>query len=164
VLASRLREAERVGTKERVERLVDRIKKRFLADNPRRATRNDARLLIEELDHSLGDTLEAEDVRTGLRKLRTKYRLNENPLDDVPDYATFSTDVEAVALAPRLKGQLPEIEVGADVSGDKPEALPIAVPSLEEDVTAVDATGADDLGVDERPSTDDSEDTAATVS
>lgn len=47
VLSSKLREAERLATHERVDRLVDRIKRRFLDNNPRRATRNDARLLLE---------------------------------------------------------------------------------------------------------------------
>ena len=60
--------------------------------------------------------------RCRLRKLRSNYRLDEKPLEDVPGYETFSSDVEAVALAPRVKGQLSEESIGGDESAGAPAA------------------------------------------
>ncbi len=76
-LAEMQRRAERETSQERISRKVDRIIKSFRSDHTSAAKREEAILLLEDVDSALDDSSEADAVRLALQKLKRDFDLNE---------------------------------------------------------------------------------------
>lgn len=89
-LSEMQRKAERETSQERISRKVDRVIKSFRSDHPTSAKREEAILLLEEVESALDDSSEADTVRLELQKLRRDFDLNEPKPGSVERFAEFS--------------------------------------------------------------------------
>lgn len=104
VLNKRMRDAERDSLSERLARRIDRAKAAFLADNPRTASREDVRFLLEDIRGSLDDSNESADIRAELQKIRREFSLDDDVTRVVDDYDGLRSRIDAVRYVGRLKG------------------------------------------------------------
>ncbi|MGH1551529.1 hypothetical protein ACRAWF_02995 [Streptomyces sp. L7] len=63
-----------------------RLRKSFLLDHPAGATREQAILLLEEIDAGLDNSVDAEDLRSQIRNLRREFELEEEPIESIGDF------------------------------------------------------------------------------
>jgi hypothetical protein len=89
-LAQLQRKAERDSMQERISQRIDRSIKAFLRDHPTSCRREDAMILMEEIDTVLDDSMEADEVRLHLQKLRRLHDLTEPKPGMVDDFAAFA--------------------------------------------------------------------------
>jgi len=89
-LAQLQRKAERDSTQERISQRIDRSIKAFLRDHPASCRREDAMILMEEIDAVLDDSMEADEVRLQLQRLRREHDLTEPKPGAVEDFAAFA--------------------------------------------------------------------------
>ncbi|MHC2065895.1 AAA family ATPase [Bremerella sp. T1] len=89
-LSEMQRQAERGTSQERISRKVDRVIKSFRSDHPTTAKREEAILLLEDVESALDDSSEADTVRLELQKLRRSFDLNEPKPGAVERFAEFS--------------------------------------------------------------------------
>jgi hypothetical protein len=99
-LAAMQRKAERETTQERITRRIDRSIKSFLRDHPHSTRREDAIVLLEEIESILDDSLEADQVRLKLQALRRDHDLNEPKPGHVENFSRFAEDLDKVRYAP----------------------------------------------------------------
>ncbi len=99
------RKAERELTRERVSHRVGRAKNAFLRDHPLIARREQVVVLIEEIESTLDDSREADEVRRGLQGIRRQFKLNEDAALPVKPYSEFKEALERVEYAPRIAVQ-----------------------------------------------------------
>jgi len=98
-LAKRERSANREAGQERIRSRVSRVRRRFLADHPRGAGREDAQLLIEEIEAHLDSSPEAEDVRAEMRGWIRDFELEEDLRAPLPRYQEFLNRLEGLPYA-----------------------------------------------------------------
>lgn len=103
VLSRRLRAmqrtAERALSEERISHRVKRTTEAFRRDHPSGARREDAQLLIEDIERNLGDSEEADTVRTALQQLRRGFNLTEEPGKSIERYPEFVAGLARVSYA-----------------------------------------------------------------
>ncbi|MGV9503053.1 ATP-dependent nuclease [Streptomyces sp. NPDC003642] len=99
-LGSRQRKALREIATERTTSKIKRIKTSFLLDHPATATREQANLLLEEIDASLDNSVDAEDMRGLLRTLRRDFTLDEDFLEPIGDFPAFQDALQSLAYRP----------------------------------------------------------------
>ncbi|MEU9136908.1 AAA family ATPase [Streptomyces sp. NPDC048404] len=99
-LGSRQRKALREIATERTTSKIKRLRTSFLLDHPASATREQAALLLEEIDASLDNSVDAEDLRSRLRALRRDFALDEEPLDLIDDFPAFQDVLQSLAYRP----------------------------------------------------------------
>jgi hypothetical protein len=88
-LAAMQRQAERESTQERISRRLDRAVKSFLRDHPTGCRREDALILLEDIESVLDSSQEADYVRMQVQALRRRFDLNEpkpGPVEDFPGF------------------------------------------------------------------------------
>lgn len=90
------RQAERESTRERVGTRVDQQQIIFLRDHPAQATKEQALLCLENIEHVLDDTAEADAVRTKLAGLKRTFQLDDDLRETVPNYPSFAEGVRAL--------------------------------------------------------------------
>ncbi|MFT7837786.1 AAA family ATPase [Saccharothrix sp. BKS2] len=96
-LGRRQREAMREIALERTSSKIKRLKRSFLLDHPKTATREEAAILLEEVEASLDSSLDSEELRAEIRKVRRRFNLDEDPVEPIDDFATFRDALEALA-------------------------------------------------------------------
>ena len=89
-LAQLQRKAERDSTQERISQRIDRSIKAFLRDHPASCRREDAMILMEEIDAVLDDSMEADEARLQLLRLRREHDLTEPKPGLVEDFPAFA--------------------------------------------------------------------------
>lgn len=94
------RKAERETSQERISRKVDRVIESFRSDHPTSAKREEAILLLEEVESALDDSSEADTVRLELQKLRRDYDLSEPKPGLVERFSDFSHSLGACVTRP----------------------------------------------------------------
>jgi predicted ATPase len=109
-LSQMQREAERELTSERVSQRIDRAKRSFLRDHPSLAKREEAVLLIEEIEAALDDSGESDQVRAELQKLRRDFNLQADVIRPIDDYDKFKEAIERVKYSGRLATQVPDLD------------------------------------------------------
>jgi hypothetical protein len=108
------RDAERELTSERVSSRVNRAKTAFLQDRSTGAKREHAFVLFEEIESSLDNSEEADEIRTELQSLRRDFKIDEDPTEAIEDYDRFRQRLERMRYAGRLATQASALqEVGA---------------------------------------------------
>lgn len=129
------REAERELTTDRVSGRVDRAKKAFLQDHPTGVRRDEALVLLEDMQAALDDSIESDEVRIAIQAIRRDFQLESDMTEPVNDYAKFREKLELVKYAGKLATQALTIEEqqrspNADLeSGKAPPVDPTVDPS-----------------------------------
>jgi predicted ATPase len=95
-LAHLQRQAERDSMQERISQRIDRSIKAFLRDHTVSSRREDAMLLLEEIDAVLDESLEADQVRMQLQQLRRQHDLTEPKPGLVEDLPKFTDGLRRV--------------------------------------------------------------------
>ena len=95
-LAHLQRQAERDSVHERISQRIDRAIKAFLRDHPIASKREDAILLLEEVESVLDDSLEADQVKLALKDLRRNHDLTEPKPGMVENLSAFAEGLRAV--------------------------------------------------------------------
>jgi predicted ATPase len=95
-LAHLQRQAERDSMQERISQRIDRSVKAFLRDHTVSSRREDAMLLLEEIDAVLDESLEADQVRMQLQRLRREHDLTEPKPGMVEDMPRFTDGLRRV--------------------------------------------------------------------
>lgn len=100
-LAEMQRRVERESSQERISRKIDRVIKSFLADHSFSAKREEAILLLEDVDSALDDSAEADAVQNELQKLKREFDLNEPKPGLVERFAEFAAALGVVKYSAR---------------------------------------------------------------
>lgn len=95
-LAQMQRKAERDSTQERISRRIDRSIKSYLRDHVSGSRREDAMILLEEVEAVLDDSMEADQVKLAIQKLRREHDLTEPKPGMVEEFVKFSIALQAV--------------------------------------------------------------------
>lgn len=98
-LAIRERSANREVGQERIRTRLGRVRRRFLADHPQTASREDVLLLIEEIEAQLDSSVEAEEVRAEMRSWDRDFELKEVPRAPLPRHDEFVDRLQGLAYA-----------------------------------------------------------------
>ncbi|GAA2558183.1 hypothetical protein GCM10010423_70020 [Streptomyces levis] len=106
-LSSRQRKALREITTERTTSKIKRLRNSFLLDHPAGATREQATLLLEDIDASLDNSVDADDLRSQLLTVRRTFALDEEPRDPIDDFAAFQEALQRLAYRPVNAAQEP---------------------------------------------------------
>jgi len=104
-LGSRQRKALREITTERTTSKIKRLRKSFLLDHPASATREQATILLEDIDATLDNSVDADDLRSQLRTLRRNFALDEEPRDRIDDFSAFQDALQKLAYRPVNEAQ-----------------------------------------------------------
>lgn len=88
-LGSRQRQAMREITTEKTSAKIKRLKRSFVLDHPAGATREEATLLLEEVEASLDNSVDAEDLKSQIRGVRRTFELDDEPVEPIKDFGAF---------------------------------------------------------------------------
>ncbi len=133
-LAEMQRKAERETSQERISRKIDRVIKSFRSDHPSSAKREEAILLLEEIESTLDDSNEADDVQLALQKLKRDYDLTEPKPGVVEKFSEFSNALGCVRYSARNAVQQEAIDLtsAGELKPDAPtDVSPSNVASLQ---------------------------------
>lgn len=98
-LARMQRVADRQANQEKIRSRVNRVRRRFEADHRDGARREDVLLLMEEVEHQLDLSEEAEEVRTVMRRWITDFSLHDEPRAGIEDFGAFREALRGLAYA-----------------------------------------------------------------
>ena len=99
------REAERELTKERVSQRVNRARKSFLQDHPTTAKREEAYVLLDELESSLDDSAESDQAKLVIQRIRREFALEVEMSRPVDNYEKLKEELEMIKYAGRIATQ-----------------------------------------------------------
>ncbi|MBD1889337.1 hypothetical protein [Coleofasciculus sp. FACHB-SPT9] len=99
------RDAERERTDERVSQKIDRLKENFLKDHPVCANREDAIVLLEDIESMLDDSFECDAIKLKIQNLRRDYKLEADMVKPVDNYEKFKEGLEQIKYAGRIASQ-----------------------------------------------------------
>ena len=102
------RKAERELGGDRVSRRIDRAKTSFLRDHPEEAKREQALVLLEEIEAALDGSQESDAVLLGMQGLRREFSLDLDMTKPIQDYARFKDRLESIKYMGRLATQDPD--------------------------------------------------------
>jgi AAA domain, putative AbiEii toxin, Type IV TA system len=95
------RDALRENNRERISKVLNRLRKNFLKDHPKAATRRDTDELLDNVINQLLDTSpEAETVRDAVRRIRADFALADEPFAPVDDYDSLVKALESLVYEP----------------------------------------------------------------
>ncbi len=86
----------------RLEALVSERTSLFAIDHPDRASREQARIVLGEVETQLDDSPEAEAIRNAIVPLIRDFALRADPAEDVPDYSAFLEALQGLRFAWRI--------------------------------------------------------------
>jgi hypothetical protein len=115
-LAEMQRRVERESSQERISRKIDRVIKSFRTDHPVSAKREEAILLLEDVESALDDSAEADLVRSELQKLKREFDLGEPKPGLVERFPEFLTALGIVKYSARNTVQQDAIDLSAAVA------------------------------------------------
>lgn len=93
-LGRRQRDSMREITLEKTGSKIKRLKRSFLLDHPITCTREDAALLLEEIEAGLDNSIDSEDFKAKIRTVRRDFALNDDLGEPVKDFAAFRDALE----------------------------------------------------------------------
>jgi predicted ATPase len=114
------REAERDTRGERVSSRVERTKRSFLLDHPSAASREQAAILLEDIEVALNVGLESDSIRNEVQRLRREFALEIDLTEPVEQYESIKERLESIRYAGVLASQ------AVDVTPAKTSLLPKA--------------------------------------
>jgi AAA ATPase domain len=95
------RVAERDAGTQRLETLVDQRARLFVMDNPHHATREQARIVLDDIEANLDLSVEADAIRNDILALRRDFALDGDPDYAVEPYAAFHAALAGLKHAHR---------------------------------------------------------------
>jgi hypothetical protein len=117
-LAHLQRAAERDATHERISQRIDRSIKAFLRDHAASSRREDAMLLLEEIETVLDQSMEADQVRLRLQQLRRTHDLLEPKPGMIDDFAKLAEDLRKVRYSAVLAVQEETIDLSDGIKSN----------------------------------------------
>lgn len=96
----------------------------FKVDNPNHATREQANIVLRQIEAQLDESAEAEAIRNAMIPLRRDYLLHEDLSARVHNYPTFLEKLEGLKHAYRAELNAKLLHVQVDEHMDRPHALP----------------------------------------
>jgi hypothetical protein len=93
-LGRRQRQAMREITSEKTGAKIKRLKQSFVLDHPAGATREEATLLLEEVEAALDNSVDAEDLKSQIRAVRRTFELDEEQTEPIKDFGAFRNALE----------------------------------------------------------------------
>jgi hypothetical protein len=96
-IATRQRAAVRELRVERAGSRIKRLRRAFLRDHESGAQREEAVILLEEIESALVPGFAAEELRAAIRMLRLNHKLDQDLGDRIDDYEAFKADLENLA-------------------------------------------------------------------
>lgn len=133
-LAQLQRQAERDSRQERISQRIDRSIKAFLRDHAVSSRREDAMLLLEEVDAVLDESLEADQVRLQLQQLRRTHDLTEpkeGSVEDLPGFAAGLSQIRYSAINAVQEEPLNLSSVTSPSSTPAAEAIPAVIDTTD---------------------------------
>ena len=97
-------------TAEQVGRRFEREKDKFIQDHPDVATKEEVGVFLETAEDLLDDSLEGDEIRTALNKLRREFTLDEDVTHVVGDYETLKEHLVGIRYAPLRAVQEQNVE------------------------------------------------------
>lgn len=126
-LGEALRLAVQIEEADRRDDRLKRFVKAFADDHPLGASRDDARLLLVEVEGALGDGPGSDDVRGDVTSIRTQFRLEEGLTEPVQSYDRFLDAIKGLPYRARLASQRAAGQATGDSADEEPvEALKVA--------------------------------------
>jgi predicted ATPase len=102
-LTAAQRQAFKVMGMDRVSKRVERAKSSFFSDYPNHARREQALLMVEDIERSLDDGPESDLARVALKRVRRDFTLDDEVGKPVDNYEDFKRAMETVRYAGVLK-------------------------------------------------------------
>ncbi len=130
-LAEMQRKAERDTSQDRISRRIDRSIKSFLNDHDSSAKREEAILLLEDIESALDDSEEADIVRTALQKLKRDHDLAEPKPGNIDNYESFTAALSSARYAARNAVQAEVVDLSQTVAVQQPKSSPPVAKALE---------------------------------
>ena len=96
-LARLQRDAVRAENVDRISSRINRIKREFTRTHKGTARREDVLDLIEQIEAQLDYSVEADAVKETLASWRSRFKLTEDPREEIEDYAALSNAITSVA-------------------------------------------------------------------
>lgn len=96
-LARLQRDAVRAGNVDRISSRINRIKREFTRTQKGVARREDVLDLIEQIEAQLDYSVEADAVRETLAQWRPRFKLTEDPREEIADYDDLSNAITSLA-------------------------------------------------------------------
>ncbi len=127
------REAERELTSERVSARVNRAKSSFLQDHPVSAKREHVFVLFEEIESSLDNSEESDNIKREIQSLRRDFKIDDDLTEQVGDYDQFREGLERVRYAGRLAVQKLVLQEAAIATTDPDATSPLPTSSVDND-------------------------------
>lgn len=93
--------AERDAGTQRLETLVDQRARLFVMDNPHHATRERARIVLDDIEANLDLSVEADAIRNDILALRRDFTLDGDPDETVAPYSAFHAALAGLKHAHR---------------------------------------------------------------
>jgi predicted ATPase len=91
------RDAMRKNNRDRISKILNRLRKNFIKDHPKAVTRRDVEEFLDTVLGQLVDTSpEAETVRDAVRRIRADFELHEEPHTTVDDYEGLLARLEGL--------------------------------------------------------------------
>ncbi|MFA1543494.1 AAA family ATPase [Actinomadura monticuli] len=104
-LGRRQRQAMREITSEKTSAKIKRLKRSFILDYAAGATRQEATLLLEEIEAGLDNSIDAEDLKSQIRTVRRTFELDEEPTEPIKDFRAFRDALETLVYREVNKAQ-----------------------------------------------------------
>jgi predicted ATP-dependent endonuclease of OLD family len=101
------RQTERELGEKRISQRLDRAKDSFLQDHPTTARREEAHVLLEDIEAALDDSAESDSIRIAIANLRRNFSLNLDMVEPIDEYESFKEALENVKYAGRIATQVP---------------------------------------------------------
>jgi hypothetical protein len=99
------RDAEREARGDRVSVRVDRAKKSFILDHPMTATKEQAVILLEEIEAVLDSSQESDAIRAEIQGIRRDFQLGIGLKDVIGDLTEFKLRLDRLKYAGRIATQ-----------------------------------------------------------
>jgi energy-coupling factor transporter ATP-binding protein EcfA2 len=113
-----IREAERERSHVSVGRRIDRMKHSFIQDHPAMARCEDVQMLLEDMEATLQDDRESDEMKILINKLRRDFAIDASPGAGIADYASFRSRLDSISYAGKIATQEEDvIESVAPVAG-----------------------------------------------
>jgi predicted ATPase len=115
-IAVRQRSAMRELRVERTGSRIRRLQRGFLRDHEVTATREEAVLLLEEIESTLVPGFAAEELRAAVRLLRLTHQLDQDVTGEIEDFEAFKSDLENLAYIEVLESAASTLTEGSDAN------------------------------------------------
>ena len=118
---SAVRGATEDAANRKLESLVAERAGLFAIDHPEHATREQGRIVLDQIEAQLDDSPEAEAIRNSIVPIRRDFKLQDDPADIIMDHEGFLERVTGLKYAWRIESSEPAARA-APVSGGRSRA------------------------------------------